>query len=208
MNSNREVKSQQIFEKKGNNIDKNLLKPIESREYQVLSDLLKKLYHTNIESMEKILIIGDSLKEIYLQLHNISPKVQFYLANISNEPLESFKRIYKNYENYSTHILDVSKGVSLHDFVFYNDKFDLVIANKVYSNLSKKKRKLSLKFLYKHYLRQNGILCIISYIKDTNQDVKNNFMRNIKPVLEKESLTKNKKSSIQFSFYMRKKKYF
>ncbi|NHJ20383.1 MAG: hypothetical protein EAX91_05540 [Candidatus Lokiarchaeota archaeon] len=207
MNLKKEGGSQQIMEGKGSSIDKNRLSLSESEEYHIFSNLLKRLNHSKITSMEKILIIGDSLIEIYLQLIKISPNARFYITNSSNKVLESFKKYTKNYENYSTCILDVSKGVSLHDFVFYNGKFDLVIANKAYSQLSKKKRNLSLKFLYKHYLRENGILSIISYIRDTIQGGKFNFIRNIKPVLEKEISIENKKNSIQFSFFRKNKRF-
>lgn len=208
MNSKKEVESQKILEGEGKNIYKNHFSMSESGEYHIFSNLLKRLNPSKIKDIEKILIIGDSLKEIYLQLCKISPDAQFFITNNSNKALISFKRNSKIYENYSTHILDVSKGVSLNDFVYYNGKFDLVIANKVYSQLNKKKRNLSLKFLYKHYLRENGILCIISDIRDTIQDGKFNFMRNIKPVLEKVFSIKNKKNSIQFSIYIKKKKFF
>jgi hypothetical protein len=203
MNSKRKVNSQQILEGKENIIDKNRLRSSKSVEYQVLSDLLKKFNQSKIKSMEKILIIGEFLIEIFSQLYKISPDAQFYIANSSNEPLESFKRYFKRYKNYSTYILDVSKGVSLHDFVFYNGKFDLVIINKVYSQLSIKKRNLSMMFLYKHYLYQYGILCIITDTKNTTQ-LKSSFIRNIKPVLEKDIPVKNKKSADRFIFYMRK----
>jgi hypothetical protein len=129
--------------------------------------------------------------------------VQYFIGNKSKKVLESFKKYHKNHKNYSTYDIDVSKGVSLHDFVFYNGKVDLIIANKVYTQLSKKKRNLSIKFLYKHYLSQYGILCIIDNAESTKK-ADYNIKRNIKPVLEKEIPIKNEKSVIRFIFYRKK----
>ena len=155
--------------------------------------------------MKKILIIGEDLIRIYPQIYRISPDAHFFITNKSKEILESFKGYYKNRKNSCTYVLDVSKGVSLADFIFYNGKVDLVIANNIYSQLSKKKRYLSIKFLYRHYLRQYGILCIINYTQNSKRD-KSSLLRTIKPVLEKEIPLKNKKNSIRFIFYIRKKK--
>jgi len=188
------------------NYNRNNLKSTESGEYQVLTNLIKGLTQEQNRKLNKILIIGESLIEIYPQIHKISPDSQFFIANKSEKILESFKNYFKKHKNYSTYLLDVSKGVSLHDFIFYNGKFDMVIANKIYSRLSKKKRYLSIKFLYKYYLHQYGILCIINYTQNYKR-VKSSLLRNIKPLLEKEFSIKNINGSIQFSFYMSNKKY-
>jgi hypothetical protein len=180
------------------------LKSSESGEYRLLKEDINRLNQEKNKKLKKILIIGESLKRIFPQLYGISPGAQYFIGNKSKDVLESFKKYHKNHKNYSTYILDVSKGASLHDFIFYNGKVDLIIANKVYSQLSRKKRRLSIKFLYKHYLCQYGVLCIIEKAK-SNTKCEYNFKRNIKPVLVKEIQIKNERSVIRLIFYMKKK---
>ncbi len=208
MNSNKEVNIQHLTEKNRKILDLNNVKIIlnEFEEYQVLTDLFKKLSQNKKRKIKKILIIGEDLLRIYPQLHTISPEAQFYITSKSKDILKSFIEHYNKQQNYSTHILDVFKGVSLHDFTYYNGKFDLVIANKIYSQARKKKGYLSIKFLYKHYLRQYGILCIINYTKNSKGD-KFSLLETIKPALEKKIPIKNKKGSIHFIFYVRRKKF-
>ena len=206
MNSNREVNIQHLTEKNRKMLDLDNVKFIlsEFEEYQVLTDLIKKLSQNKKRKIKKILIIGEDLFRIYPQLHKISSDAQFYIANKSRDILKSFIEHYNKQQNYSTHTLNVFKGVSLHDFTYYNGKFDLVIANKIYSQARKKKVYLSIRFLYKHYLRQYGILCIIT--KNSKGD-KFSLLENIKPALEKKIPIKNKKGSIHFIFYVRRKKF-
>lgn len=208
MNSNRKVNNQHLTEKNRKILDLNNFKFIlsEFEAYRVLINLIKKLSQNKIRKIKKILIIGEDQFRIYPQLHKISPDAQFYIANKSKDILKSFIEHYNKQQNYSTHTLNVFKGVSLHDFTYYNGKFDLVIANKIYSQARKKKVYLSIKFLYKHYLRQYGILCIINYTKNSKGD-KFSLLENIKPTLEKKIPIKNKKGSIHFIFYVRRKKF-
>ena len=207
MDSNGKVNIQHLTEKNRKILDLNNAKFIlsEFEEYQVLADQIKKLSQDKKREIKKILIIGEDLIRIYSQLYRISPDAQFYITNRSKKILESFKEHFKNQKNYSTYILDVFKGVSLNDFTYYNDRFDLVIANKIISQVNKKKGNLSIKFLYKHYLRQYGILCIINYTQNLKVD-KFRIIRTIKPALEKKIPIKNKKGSIHFIFYIRRKK--
>jgi len=207
LDSNGKVNIQHLTEKNRKILDLNNAKFIlsEFEEYQVLADQIKKLSQDKKREIKKILIIGEDLIRIYSQLYRISPDAQFYITNRSKKILESFKEHFKNQKNYSTYILDVFKGVSLNDFTYYNDRFDLVIANKIISQVNKKKGNLSIKFLYKHYLRQYGILCIINYTQNLKVD-KFRIIRTIKPALEKKIPIKNKKGSIHFIFYIRRKK--
>lgn len=208
MNSKREVNIQHLTEKKRKILDLNDAKFIlsEFEEYQVLTDLIKKLSQNRKRKIKKILIIGEDLLRIYPQLHKISPDAQFYITSKSKNILKSFIEHYNKQQNYSTHTLNVLKGVSLHDFTYYNGKFDLVIANKIYSQARKKKGYFSIRFLFKHYLRQYGILCIINYTQNSKGD-KFCLLETIKPALEKKNPIKNKKGSIHFIFYVRRKKF-
>jgi len=196
------------MEKKRKILDLNDAKFIlsEFEEYKVLAALIKKLFQNKKRKIKKILIIGEDLLRIYPQLQKISPDAQFYITNKSKDILKSFIEHYNKQQNYSTHTLNVFKGVSLHDFTYYNGKFDLVIANKIYSQARKRKGYLSIRFLYKHYLRQYGILCIINYTQDSKGDIFR-LLENIKPSLEKKFPIKNKKGSIHFIFYVRRKKF-
>jgi len=178
----------------------------EFEEYQVLPDLIKKLFQNKKRKIKQILIIGEDLIRIYPELYRIYPEAQFYIANKSKHILKSFKEHYNKQQNYSTHTLNVFKGVSLHDFTYYNGKFDLVIANKIYAQQRKKKTYLSIKFLYKHYLRQYGILCIINFTQNSERD-KFSLLENVQPVFEKKVPIKNKNGSIHFIFYVGRKKY-
>ncbi len=120
--------------------------------------------------------------------------------------MKTFIEHYSKQQNYSTHVLNVFKGVSLHDFTYYYGKFDLVIANKIYSKARKKKVYLSIRFLFKHFLHQYGILCIIIYTQHT-RDNKFLLFENIKPVLEKKISLRNKNSPIHLIFYINRKKF-
>lgn len=206
MNSNGKVNIQHLTEKNGKILDLNNNKIIlnEFEQYQVLTNLIKKLSQSKKRKIKKILIIGEDLLRIYPELHLIYPNAQFYLTNKSKEKLKSFIEHYNKQQNYSTHTLYVLKGVSLFDFIYSNGKFDLVIANKIYSQARKKKRYLSIRFLYVHYLRQDGILCIINSTQNSKGD-KFNLIEPIKSALEKKILIKNKKNSIRFIFYVRRK---
>jgi hypothetical protein len=153
------------------------------------------------------LIIGEDLSKIYPQINEIYPDAQFYITSKSKDILNSFMELYNEQQNYSTHILDVFEGVSLHDFTYYNGKFDLIIANKIYSQAKKKIGYYSINFLFKHYLRQYGILCLIFYIENTKGD-KFSLLKNIKPIFRKKISIRNKKGSIFFIFYIRRKKIF
>ncbi len=208
MNSNGKVNIQHLTEKNGEILDLNNNKIIinEFEQYQVLTDLIKKLSLNKKRKRKKILIIGKDLLRIYPELHIIYPDAQFYITNKSKEILKSFIEHYNKQQNYSTHTLNVFKGVSLLDFTYYNGKFDLVIANKIYSQARKKKRYLSIRFLYIHYLRQYGILSIIIYTQNSKGD-KFSLLETIKPDLEKKIPIKNKKGSIHFIFYVRRKKF-
>ena len=206
MNSNGKVNIQHLTEKNGKILDLNNNKIIlnEFEQYQVLTNLIKKLSQSKKRKIKKILIIGEDLLRIYPELHLIYPNAQFYLTNKSKEKLKSFIEHYNKQQNYSTHTLYVLKGVSLFDFIYSNGKFDLVIANKIYSQARKKKRYLSIRFLYIHYLRQYGILCIINYTQNSKGD-KLSLIEPIKPALEIKIPIKNKKGSIRFIFYVRRK---
>lgn len=208
MNSNRKVNIQHLTEKNRKILDLNNGKIIlnEWEQYQVLTDLIKKLSLNKKRKRKKILIIGEDLLRIYPELHIIYPDAQFYITNKSKEILKSFIEHYNKQQNYSTHTLNVFKGVSLLDFTYYNGKFDLVIANKIYSQARKKKRYLSIRFLYIHYLRQYGILSIINYTQNSKGD-KFSILETIKPALEKKIPIKNKKGSIHFIFYVRRKRF-
>jgi hypothetical protein len=173
--------------------------------YQVLKDLIRKLSQNKKRKIKKILIIGEDLLHIYPQINEIYPNAQFYITNNSKGILNSFIEHYNKQQNYSTHTLDVFNGASLHDFTYYKGKFDLVIANKIYSQKIKKKGYLSIRFLFKHYLRQYGILCIIYYTQNSKGD-KFSLLENIEPAQKKKIQIKNKKDSIHFIFYVRKKK--
>lgn len=199
MNSNGKVNIQHLTEKNGKILDLN-----EFEQYQVLTNLIKKLFLNKKRKIKKILIIGEDLLRIYPGLHLIYPDAQFYITNKSKEILKSFIEHYNKQQNYSTHTLNVFKGVSLLDFTYYNGKFDLVIANKIYSQARKKKRYFSIRFLYIHYLRQYGILCIINYTQNSKGD-KLSLIEPIKPALEKGIPIKNKRGSIRFIFYVRRK---
>ena len=143
MNSKKEINTQYLTEKKRKILDLNNKKIIlsEFEEYQILTDLIKKLSQNKKRNMKKILIIGEDLLQIYPQLLKISPDAEFYIASKSKDILKSFIEHYNKQQNYSTHTLNVFKGVSLHDFTYYIGKFDLVIANKIYSQARKKKAK-------------------------------------------------------------------
>lgn len=208
MNSNGKVNIQHLTEKNGEILDLNNNKIIinEFEQYQVLTDLIKKLSLNKKRKIKKILIIGEDLLRIYPELHIIYPDAQFYITNKSKEILKSFIEHYNKQQNYSTHTLNVFKGVSLLDFTYYNGKFDLVIANKIYSRARKKKRYLSTRFLFIHYLRQYGILSIINYTQNSKGD-KFSLLETIKPDLEKKIPIKNKKGSIHFIFYIRRKRF-
>lgn len=206
MKLKKEVNTQRLVEKNEKILDLNNIKFIlsEFEEYQVLVDLIRKINHKN--GIKRILIIGDDLNPIYSQVSVIFPNARFFLANKSREILESFRTLNKDHKNYSTYILDVVKGVSLHDFIYNNIKFDLVIANKIYSRVKRKKRYHSIRFLFKFYLRQNGILCLINYVKNSRRD-KFNLLKATKPVLKKEIPVKKEKYAIQFLIYTKKNKY-
>lgn len=208
MNSKKEGNIQHLTEKNRKMLDLNDTKFIlsEFEEYQVLIDLIKKLSSSKKRKIQKILIIGEDLLHIYPQLHKIYPDAQFHIASKSKVILKNFIERYNKQKNYSTHILNVFKGVSLHDFTYYYGKFDLVIANKIYSQARKKKGHLSIRFLFKHYLRQYGILCIIIYTQDSKGD-KFSLFENTKPVLEKKLSRRNKKSSVHLIFFVRRKKF-
>jgi len=208
LNSNRKVNIQHLTEKNGKLLDLNNNKIIlnEFEQYQVLTNLIKKLSLNKKRKIKKILIIGEDLLRIYPELHIDYPDAQFYITNKSKEILKSFIEHYNKQQDYSTHTLNVFKGVSLLDFTYNNGKFDLVIANKIYSQARKKKRYLSIRFLYIHYLRQYGILCIIKYTQNSKGD-KFSLLETIKPDLEKKIPIKNKKGSIHFIFYVRRKKF-
>ncbi len=206
MNSNGKVNIQHLTEKNGKILDLNNTKIIlnEFEQYQVLRNLIKKLSQNKTKKIKKILIIGKDLLRIYPELHVIYPDAQYYITSKSKEILKSFIEHYNKQQNYSTYTLNVFKGVSLLDFTYYNGKFDLVIANKIYSQARKKKRYLSIRFLYIHYLRQYGILCIINYTQNSKGD-KLSLIEPIKPALEIKIPIKNKKGSIRFIFYVRRK---
>jgi len=208
LNSNGKISIQHLTEKNRKILDLNNNKIIlnEFEQYQVLTNLIKKLSLNKKRKIKKILIIGEDLLRIYPDLHLVYPDAQFYITNKSKEILKSFIDHYNKQQNYSTHTLYVFKGVSLLDFTYYNGKFDLVIANKIYSQARKKKRCLSIRFLFIHYLRQYGILCIINYRKNSKGD-KLSLIEPIKPALEKKIPIKNKKGSISFIFYVRRKKF-
>lgn len=208
MNLKEEGKNQHLIEENGKTLDLNNDEFIlsEFEEYQVLIYLIKKLSQNKKRKIKKILIIGEDLLRIYPQLHKIYPDAQFYIVNESKDILKSFLEHYNKEIKYFTHTLNVFKGVSLHDFTYYHGKFDLVIANKIYSQERKKKGYLSIRFLYKHYLRQYGILCIIIYTQNSKGD-KFYLLETIKPALEKKFQIKNKKGSIHFIFYVRRKKF-
>ena len=208
MNSDRKVNTQHLTEKNRKILHINNINMIlnEFGEYQVLTYLIKKLSQNKTKKIKKILIIGEDLLRVYPQLNKSSPDAQYYITSKSNDILKSFIQRYNKQQNYSTHTLNVFEGVSLLDFTYYNGKFDLVIVNKIYSQARKKKRYLSARFLYKHYLRQYGILCIINYTQNSKGN-KSNLLRTIKPALEKKIPTKNKKGSIHFIFYVRRRKF-
>jgi len=141
LNSNGKVSIQHLTEKNGKILDLNNNKIIvnEFEQYQVLTNLIKKLSLNKKRKIKKILIIGEDLLRIYPELHIIYPDAQFYITNKSKEILKSFIEHYNKQQNYSTHTLNVFKGVSLLDFTYNNGKFDLVIVNKIYSQARKKK---------------------------------------------------------------------
>jgi hypothetical protein len=134
------------------------------------------------------------------------PKARFYVANKSRKILESFKHRYKNQSNYKTCLIDVFKGVSIHDFIYDKSKFDLVIADKIYSNVKKKKERYSINFLYKFYIKQNGILCLVSYIHHIKKDTVN-IKRLNNPILDIRIPVKNKNILVQYLLYTKNKNY-
>jgi hypothetical protein len=134
------------------------------------------------------------------------PNTKFYITSNSKDTLKSFREHFKEQKSYFSHFLDVQKGVSLHDFTYYYGKFDLVIANKIYSKIKRRKRYLSIKFLYKHYLQQNGLLCLIDYVQDSKKE-KYNLLKYIEPAKIKSIPIKKKDYSIQFIFYRNNKKF-
>jgi hypothetical protein len=207
LNLKKNIKTQQIIEENGKILDLNNIEFILSKfeEYQVLIDLIRNF--SKNRDIKRILIISDNLISIYSQLIKVFPKAHFYIANKSGKILESFKEHYKNENNYSIYILDVFKGVSIHDFIYDNSKFDLVIADKIYSNKkNRKKRYYSIKFLYKFYLRQNGILCLFSHIRDIEKH-NSNLLGFIRPLLEKRIPVKNEKYFAQFILYSKRENY-
>ncbi len=207
MNLKKNIKTQQLIEENGKILDLNNIEFILSKfeEYQVLINLIRNFSQNR--DIKRILIISDNLNIIYSQLIEFFPKAYFYIANKSGKILESFKDHYKNEDNYSTCILDVFKGVSIHDFIYDNSKLDLVIADRIYSNKkNRKKRYYSIKFLYKFYLKQNGILCLLSHIRDIEKD-NYNLLGDIKPLLEKRIPVKNEKYFVQFILYSKRESY-
>ncbi|MFW9820785.1 MAG: hypothetical protein ACFFE5_14340 [Candidatus Thorarchaeota archaeon] len=207
MNLKKEIKNQQVVEENEKVLDLNNVKFIlsEYEEDQVLMDLIRKVSQNT--EINRILIISNDLISLFSQLMTIFPKAQFYIANKSSKILESFKDRYKNQNNYKICILDVFKGVSIHDFIYNNSKFDLVIADKIYSHEKKrKKRYYSINFLYKFYLKQNGILCLLSHIRNRKKD-NSNLLGSIKPILEKTIQVKNENYFVQFILYSKKENY-
>jgi hypothetical protein len=198
-----ELEIQDLVEKNSKILDLNNIKFVLTRfeEYQVLAEIIKNLSQN--KKLERILIIGDNLKLIFSQLVRIYPNAHFYIANISKNILDDFQDHFRNQNNYSTCILDVFKGRSLHDFIYNNSKFDLVITDKLFSKERKKKRNYSIRFLYKFYLHQNGILCIINYLQYSKKDIYKP-LKAIKPVLEKKIPVKWENYAVQFVVYSKK----
>jgi hypothetical protein len=197
--------TQQLVEENGKILDLNKNKPIlsEFEEYEVLMKIIRKISQ-NLE-ISRILIISNNIISLYSKLLMVFPKAHYYVANKAKSILKSFKEHYKNRKNYNIYILDVLKGVSIHDFIYNNPKFDLVIAYKIYSKVKKKKRYYSINFLYKFYLNQDGILCLISNIQHSEEKL--DYLKPLKPIIEKIIPIKNEKTSVQFTFYKKKNKY-
>jgi hypothetical protein len=206
LNFKKEIKTQELVEENGKILDLKKIKYIigEFEEYEVLMKIIRNISQ-NLE-ISRILIIGDNIISLYSKLLMVFPKAHYYVANKTNSILKSFKEHYKNRKNYNMYILDVLKGVSIHDFIYNNPKLDLVIADKIYSKVKKKKRYYSINFLYKFYLNQDGILCLISNIQHS-EEKKLDYLKPLKPIIEKIIPLKNEKTSVQFSFYLKKNKY-
>jgi hypothetical protein len=201
----RNDKYQSLVEKNNKILDLKNIEFIltESEEYLILTNLIKNVLQG--KEVKRILIIGEDLIPIYSNLMVNFPNAKFCITSKSNNILKSFEVHFKDQIGYSTHLLDVQKGVSLHDFIYKRSKFDLVIANKIYSKLKRRKRYLSIKFLHKHFLHPNGLLCLINYIKDSKTDGFN-LLKYVKPVRLETFPIKKSKYSVQFVFYRNNRK--
>jgi hypothetical protein len=196
----KEVKLQDLAEKNGKILDLNNIRYILSNyeEYQVLTKIIRNLSQN--KDLKRILIIGKDLISIYSQLRSNFPTAHFYIASKSKDILKSFEEHFENENKYSTYILDVLNGASLHDLIYTNSPFDLVIVNKIYNKVKKKKRYLSTRFLYKFYLQQYGALCLVNYLKDSKKE-KFKLSESVKPTLEKKIPVKQENYLVQFIIY-------
>jgi len=208
LNLKKENKFQCLVEENGKILDLNNIEFIlsEYEEYEIVSYLIRKLTEGENKKIKRILIIGEDLIRIYPEINMIFPNSKFFITSKSRDIVNSFIKHYNKQKNYFAYTLDVLNGASLHDFIYNNSKFDLVIANKIFSKVKKKKRYFSVKFLYKYYLNQNGILCLINYIRNSKID-KFILLKTIKPALEKRIPLKNKNCLVQFISYIKKTKY-
>ncbi len=205
MKLHKEVKLHNLEEKNGIILDVDNIGSIlgENEEYRVLTEIIRTFSQN--KELKRILLIGKDLIAIYSLFRWMFPSAHFYIANKSKHILKSFEEHFEKETNYSTYILDILNGASLHDLIYTNSPFDLVIANKIYNNVKKKKRYLSTRFLYKFYLWQYGTLCLVNYLKDSKKE---NFILSglVDPSLEVKIPVKKENYVVQFIIYSKNQK--
>lgn len=169
--------------------------------HKILADLIFNAKAN--KKFEKILILGAGLGGEYYHLRKKYPEATFSITDISKNALGCFKLKYKENNDFSTHILDAFSGRSLFEFILKHDKFDLVITSGVYRYApSKPIRRKSAQFLFKHYLKTGGMLCIVEVRQDPKYD-NPLLLKRTRPVVDKIIQTKTRINPTHFVFYLK-----
>ncbi|MFX1239122.1 MAG: hypothetical protein ACFFAS_12350 [Promethearchaeota archaeon] len=171
------------------------------KQQDIMIKLLKSIKGRNPRKIKKILLLGVDLNCEFIRLTKIYTKARFCIIDFEEKLLNSFNKKYSKDYDFTIEILDLFSGRSLNDFTLKHGKFDLIIVSRLYSlSPSDKLRYASVKFVYKHLLAENGLLCILE-LKNTSEFYNPVILKKTKPMLNKIIKTKTTNNPIQFVIY-------
>ncbi|TFG27072.1 MAG: hypothetical protein EU532_08345 [Promethearchaeota archaeon] len=201
------IKSLSLSKKRNVNYKQNV-KKFDNNKYvfrnqEDFDEFLKTLNRKTKRNIDKILVLGGNFLKDFENFLRIFPKSLFFITNISKPDLSLMEGTYKKHPNFKTYVLDAFDGASLLEFLLRHGKFDLIIASRleIYSP-TKKKLLHFFRFIYHHFLKKDGIFCMIFNDKELFLNSKE-ILKKKNPQMTHIINPKGEENSIHILFYIK-----